>query len=69
MRAEPGADGNHWYVTDAQRSATLRIEADAPSTARWLACSAWYGAMPSDAGTEAHYGALEVLAVEDGHPG
>ena len=48
---DPGAYGDAqppmpaWYVTDPSTGATLRVEADAESTARWVAWSQWYGSM------------------------
>ena len=53
-----------WYVTDPGTGATMRVEADAKSTARWVAWSQWYGAMPSDENADRHYAALEVIPLE-----
>ena len=53
-----------WYVTDPHdRRLVQTVEADAESTARWVAWTAWYGSSARiDDRDDAHYAALDVIA-------
>lgn len=50
-----------WYVTDPRSRLTQRVEADAESTARWIAWSQWYGTRHRTDDENRHYTALEVI--------
>ena len=54
-----------WYVTDPHTAAVQTVEADAESTARWVAWSAWYGSARIDDRDDAHYAALDVIPAEE----
>lgn len=60
-RAYPDAYGIPWYVTDPTTGITQYVEADAESTARWLAWSRWRGLAPTNDRDQAEYDALEVI--------
>ena len=57
--SEPGLPS--WYVTDPRTGATQLVEADAESTARWVAWSQWYGTGPRTDDEDLHYAALDVI--------
>lgn len=65
--AYPDACAEPWYVTDPNTGMTQYVEADAESTARWLAWSRWRGSAPANDADQSEYDALEVIRV-DGHP-
>ncbi len=53
-----------WYVSDPHTAAVQRVEADAESTARWVAWTVWYGSAPIDARDDAHYAALDIIPAD-----
>ena len=58
-----------WYVTDPHTAAVQTVEADAESTARWVAWSAWYGSSARiNDRDDAHYAALDVIAADETPP-
>ena len=59
--ANPAPRGRSWYVTDPRSGATQLVEADAESTARWVAWSQRYGTGPRTDDEDLDYAALEVL--------
>ena len=54
-----------WYVTDPSTGLVQSVEADAESTARWVAWSTWRGAPSLDEPDDAHYAALDVLPADE----
>ena len=66
MSASHDAGADPWYVTDPSTGLTQYVEADAESTARWVAWSRWRGAAPADERDEVEYDALEVIPA-NGH--
>lgn len=57
--------GNTWYVTDPSTGLVQTVEADAESTARWVAWSRWRGSAPADERDEAEYAALELTPIDN----
>lgn len=54
-----------WYVTDPNTGATMRVEADAKTTPRWVAWSQWYGALPRTENDDRHYISLKVVPIAE----
>ena len=61
----PDPCSTSWYVTDPSTGLTQYVEADAESTARWIAWSRIRGPMPASARADAEYAALEVIRASD----
>ena len=50
-----------WYATDPRTGRVERVEADAESTAPWVAWSLWYGDRPRTDDEDRHYAAVDVI--------
>ena len=59
--ANAAPQARSWYVTDPRTGATQLVEADAESTARWVAWSLRYEPAPRTDDEDLEYAALDVI--------